>query len=413
VSRSRLASAVCNHLRYHVKLRRGAVRAACISLPSLQPSIPSRRRKSPCRCNGQAYVGVDEMASISSVLILRDETPVTRMCSSRGSHTRHTTAGQLPRIRSVALARQVGESEALTAGANRFRNFWAGRTWRCAQGCHISEGENALTLLWGAGIEIVRVAVVVAAGLGLVAELKENLTQYSPSHRAMADVRVGQQTTTADGRNVGFYHTLATVCGLAQCCPWSHGVVERLVPQRRSLALALVLTLLSDAIFPLWPLGDLAACSSLQGRARLEASPSKTAINTGDRVHVCDGCGRPWREEASWTDYQCMLHPMSIPMSSSKPALLLTTTHSVTRWRAGIARCAADTSVLEQCATYRCHHCLTPTRLLLGGSSWYYGGANICGGTGAIFSTCMTGRHDRRAHLCRIRVAASAPSGRV
>jgi hypothetical protein len=229
----------------------------------------------------------------------------------------------------------------------------------------------------------------------------------------MADVRVGQQATTADGRNVGFYHTLATVCGLAQCCPWSHGVVERLVPQRRSLALALVLTLLSDAILPLWPLGDLAACSSLQGRARLEASPSKTAIYTGDRVHVCDGCGRPWREEASWTDYQCMLHPMSIPMSSSKPALLLTTTHSVTRWRAGIARCAADTSVLEQCATYRCHHCLTPTRLLLGGSSWYYGGANICGGTGAIFSTCMTGRNDRRAHLCRIHVAASAPSGRA
>lgn len=76
-----------------------------------------------------------------------------------------------------------------------------------------------------------------------------------------------------------------------------------MVPQRRSLALALVLTLLSDAIFPLWPLGDLAACSSLQGRARLEASPSKTAINTGDRVHVCDGCGRPWREEASWTDH--------------------------------------------------------------------------------------------------------------
>jgi len=60
---------------------------------------------------------------------------------------------------------------------------------------------------------------------------------------------------------------------------------------------------------------------------------------------------------------------------------------------------AADSSMLEQCATY-IRQCLFPTRLLLRGSRRCYSG---CGDIGAIVFTCMTARHDRRAilsHLC-------------
>jgi hypothetical protein len=78
--------------------------------------------------------------------------------------------------------------------------------------------------------------------------------------------------------------------------------------------------------------------------------------------------------------------------------------HSVTRWRAGIRSRAADFTMLEleQCATLHLP-VLDFHMIALGGSTGCYSGASGCGGNGAIFFTCMTGRHDRRAissHLC-------------
>jgi len=141
----------------------------------------------------------------------------------------------------------------------------------------------------------------------------------------------------------------------------------------------------------------------LQNRARLEASLSKTVIKTADRV--CDGCRedgrrRPWRRERhGLTD--SFPRTMSPASSSSK---CIQPQHSVTRWRAGIWSRAADFTMLEleQCATL--HLAVLDFHMIaLGGSSGCYSGASGCGGNGAIFFTCMTGRHDRRvilSHLC-------------
>ena len=62
---------------------------------------------------------------------------------------------------------------------------------------------------------------------------------------------------------------------------------------------------------------------------------------------------------------------------------------------------AGDSSMLEQCATLHLP-VLDSHMIALGGSSLCYGGACGCGGNGAISSTCMTARHDRRAHLSHL-----------
>jgi hypothetical protein len=155
----------------------------------------------------------------------------------------------------------------------------------------------------------------------------------------------------------------------------------------------------------LGPLGDHAACSSLQGRVRLEASLSKAVIKSADRV--CDGCReggrrRPWRRERHGLTDSFFPCPCRQQASSN----CIQPQHSVTRWRVGIRSRAADSSMLEleQCATLHLHLPVLDFHMIaLGGSSRCYGGASGCGGNGAIFFTCMTGRHDRRAissHLC-------------
>jgi hypothetical protein len=57
--------------------------------------------------------------------------------------------------------------------------------------------------------------------------------------------------------------------------------------------------------------------------------------------------------------------------------------------------------MLEQCATL--HLPVLDFHIIaLGGSSQCNSGGCGCGGNGAIFSTCMTARHDRRAHLSHL-----------
>jgi hypothetical protein len=131
---------------------------------------------------------------------------------------------------------------------------------------------------------------------------------------------------------------------------------------------------------------------------RLEASPSKAVIRTGDRV--CDGCReggrrRPWRGRASWTD-PCRFC-MSTPAGSST-TVYSTVSHDGVQ---GLGGALVDFSMLEQCATLHLP-VLDFHMIALGGSSRCNSGGCGCGGNGAIFSTCMTARHDRRAHLSHL-----------
>ena len=178
---------------------------------------------------------------------------------------------------------------------------------------------------------------------------------------------------------------------------------ERLVPQRRSLAGARVDSVERRNI-PSWvPSAITLLAAVCRIGPRLEASPSKAVIKTGDLV--CDGCRedgrrRPWREgRHELTDAACHVY-VRVHVHASRQHYYCIQ-HSVTRWRAGIGSRAGDSSMLEQCVTLRLP-VLDSHMIALGGSSLCYGGACGCGGNGAISSTCMTARHDRRAHLSHL-----------
>lgn len=178
---------------------------------------------------------------------------------------------------------------------------------------------------------------------------------------------------------------------------------ERLVPQRRSLAGARVDSVERRNI-PSWvPSAITLLAAVCRIGPRLEASLSKAVIKTADRV--CDGCRedgrrRPWRGgRHELTDACCHVH-VRVHVHASRQHYYCIQ-HSVTRWRAGIESRAGDSSMLEQCATLHLP-VLDSHMIALGGSSLCYGGACGCGGNGAISSTCMTARHDRRAHLSHL-----------